>query len=133
MLQSMKTMLCTLFTLTASILISRAEITDKTMGRLQETSSEKLTIKVQKITENRLMGGIKYTLEAKVTAVTESATDLKVGDDIVIRYRVSKAPGSYPGKVEEGKSYMAYLSFDPKRGDQVYDSAAGRGTFMAVD
>ena len=68
-----------------------------------------------------------------LTSTKCAATDLKVGDDIVIRYRVSKAPGSYPGKVEEGKSYMAYLSFDPKRGDQVYDSAAGRGTFMAVD
>ena len=128
----MKTLFQTLLVLAASIGLAQAEITDDTMRGLQKRAAEKIEIEVLKTSKLPLPGGAKYKIQAKVTKVTESASGLKVGDEIDIRYHTSMAPGSYPNSVKKGESYKAYLRLEPEK-KKHYEDVAGRGTFMAVE
>ena len=129
----MKTLTFLMLALIGSLAIAKAEISDENMRGLQARAAEKIEIEVLKASRLPLPGGAKHKVEGKVTKVTESASGLKVGDKIVIRYHTSMAPGSYPNKVEKGKRYKAYLRLDPKRDDKTYEDVAGRGTFMAAE
>ena len=120
----MKTLFQTLLVITASIGLSQAEITDDTMRGLQGWAAEKLTIEVFKASKAWRPDGSRHTVEAKVTAVTASASGFKVGDKIEICYHITKAPGSYPNSFKKGESYKACLRLD--------EDVAGRGTFEAV-
>ena len=127
----MKTLLHLILSLAASIGLANAEITDDTMRGLQASATERIEIEVLKASKSWRPGGSFHKVHAKVTAVSASASGLKVGDKIAIHYHVSKAPGSYPRTVEKGKLYKAYLRLDPDKKDKTYGSSAGRGTFVA--
>ena len=117
-----------------------AELPPYVYRDMQAKSPERLTIKVKSVkTEERDEPErklISVTAEAEVTAVERTASQLKPGRAIRIRYTRSdyKQPIAGPSQVpilREGETYPAFLSKN-KEGD-AYAPAAGGYSFQVVE
>ncbi len=126
--------------LVASCLAASGAIPIETEREFQAKAPEKLEIEVTKVRRLPLVGGvatIRITAEARVTAVTESATGLEVDDVIEIRYEVPAVPipGAPPSVVRRDRSYAAYLRVadaEVDEGGRRYQPAAHSGTFEPI-
>ena len=123
----------------------------KAIRKLQENSPEALVIEIVEVKRNELTSAstsprlkvshsIQYSVKAKVVSVDRSATKLKAGSVITINYNVpdmkkSPEPGDYPGGVEKGKTYRAFLEKAPGEGkkgkekEKDYRPGAASGSF----
>ena len=109
---------------------------------LQSGSPEKLLIEAQSVQKKRnLTGSVDLEVKAKVIAVEKSATGLKEGDSLTIRYWIPDPgmplpAGAWPIEIEKGKTYTAYLGppsgayrrLDDKE-KKIYFPAAVSGSF----
>jgi hypothetical protein len=117
-----------------------AELPPYVYRDMQAKSPERLTVKVKSVKteerdepERRLVA---VTVEAEVTAVERTASQLKPGQAIRIRYTHTdyKQPMSGPSQVpilREGETYPAFL-VKSKEGD-TYAPAAGGYSFQLVE
>ena len=130
--------------LTAALLVclsasAFAELPPYVYRDMQAKSPERLTIKVKSVKtverdepERKL---VDVTIEAEVAAVEHTASELKPGQTIRIRYTHTdyKQPIAGPSQVpvlREGETYPAFLSKN-KEGD-TYAPAAGGYSFEVV-
>ncbi len=132
------------FPLTAALLVclsasAFAELPPYVYRDMQAKSPERLTVKVKSVKtverdepERKL---VDVTVEAEVTAVERTASELKAGQTIRIRYTHTdyKQPMAGPSQVpilREGETYPAFLGKN-KEGD-TYAPAAGGYSFEVV-
>ena len=132
------------FVLAAALLVclsasAAAELPPYVYKDMQAKSPERLTIKVKSVkTEERDESErklIAVTAEAEVVEVERTASELKAGQTIRIRYTHTdyKQPIAGPSQVpilREGETYPAFLS-KSKEGD-TYSPAAGGYSFEVV-
>lgn len=133
------------FLLSAALLVclsasALAELPPYVYRDMQAKSPERLTIKVKSVKtqerdepDRRL---IDVTVEAEVTEVARTASRLKPGQSIRIRYTHSdfKQPMAGPSQVpilREGETYPAFLGKD--KGGDAYAPAAGGYSFQVVE
>ena len=131
--------LVALFTYSLDLAISVSELPPDVYKADQAESPEALMIKVKSvaIAKTKQTWGIRsdITADAEVEAVTRSASGLRVGDRIRIKYSHSTytqpiAGPSEPDILREGRSYPAFLAKSPKDGS--YTLEAGGYSFRAV-
>ncbi|NNE90520.1 MAG: hypothetical protein HKN23_02635 [Verrucomicrobiales bacterium] len=107
---------------------------------LQKKAPDQVVIEVldSKTNEKKVSGAFYFyfDVKAKITAIDRSASGLKIGDEIRIKYsrpNIDKTPaaGDWAGGVDKGKSYTAHLKpVAGKAGN--FDPAAASGTFVEV-
>ena len=116
---------------------SRAELPPSAYKERQEQAPEALVIKVQSVSQRETKEPkwktVEFVVKAEVQKVERSATKLKPGATIEIRYsqRHYSEPMAGPSEVpalKEGQVCPAYLSGDGK----MYSPAAGGYSFETV-
>ena len=111
-----------------------AELSNHAYEQMQETAPECIDIEVLKVKTEKLTDGIQVEIEAKVTGVKRSESNLKAGDTIVIKYfhdtRGLIGPAPIP-ILDEGKSYPAFLVKED--GNDFYEPAAMGRSFSVVN
>lgn len=111
-----------------------------TIEKLQHQAPEAIEVVVTKVGMackiGGKLGGIQYTVTAKVVGVTRSKGGLKKGDTVTIFYQhpTERAVGDYPSVVEKEGRYRAFLkrSKDSSEKRVLYAPAAMSGTFIVV-
>lgn len=111
------------------------------IAEMQDRAPEKARIEIVSVkrTEVEHKGdfAFNFRVTAKVVAVDRTATELKIGDEIEIRYSIpnfekSPAAGDWPEAVVEGTNYLAFLHVR-KVEKKLYDPAAASGSFEPAD
>ncbi|HZS06548.1 MAG TPA: hypothetical protein VFD58_17050 [Blastocatellia bacterium] len=112
---------------------SFAELPPYAYQQMQKAAPEYLEIEVRSVRTGRASDGIEVEVEAAVTGVRRSASHLRQGAVIRIRYvhdtRHLIGPGPIP-VLEKGKKYPAFLRRDPK--EKVWRPAAMGRSFEVV-
>lgn len=101
--------------------------------QMQKAAPEQITIKVDSVKHQRWFRKSEI-VTATVTAVTKSATKLKVGDKITIKYQYPRRHKKVPGpalipQLEKGATYPAWLR---KSAAGHYIPDAGGSSFSVV-
>jgi hypothetical protein len=128
----------TLLSITIALVISvqpgLAELPPSAYKEMQESAPEYVDIQVLKVKTEKVTDGIMVDIEAKVTGVKRSESNLKVGNTIVIKYfhdtRGLVGPAPIP-ILDEGESYPAFLV--KADGNDFYEPAAMGRSFSVVD
>lgn len=115
------------------IAASQAEIPTKAYLQMQAGAAEVIEIKVEAVKHQHIFRK-QEMVSAVVTRVTKSASKLKVGDKIEIKYRhvpLGNAVGPSPiPKLDKGKTYPAWLK---KSQEGHYEPAARGMSFEKID
>ncbi|HWP93996.1 MAG TPA: hypothetical protein VNN20_17570 [Thermodesulfobacteriota bacterium] len=128
----------TLLSITMVLLISvqpgLADLPPSAYKEMQESAPEYIDIEVLKVKTEKVTDAIMVDIEAKVTGVKRSESNLKAGDTIVIRYfhdtRGLIGPAPIP-ILDEGKSYPAFLVKED--GNDFYQPSAMGRSFSVVN
>ncbi|MGJ8696649.1 MAG: hypothetical protein ACSHYF_10050 [Verrucomicrobiaceae bacterium] len=107
------------------------ELSPRSYRGLQVGAPEKISIKVVEVKHQNFFRKLEM-VRAKVTAVSKSATKLKVGDEIEIRYRrvFLKGPGPAPiPELKKGELCPAWLR---KNEEGFYEPAARARSFVEL-
>lgn len=132
MTQPLSLFLLLLFSLSAS-----AALPLKAIKRFQEKAPEHLNLRVTAVKEKIVKKGKAHyyslSVEAKITKVLKSSSQLKEGDVITLNYDVpntKKTPqaGDWAPRLRAG-NYEAFLKKDAK-GDKQFVPAAYSGSFL---
>jgi len=133
-IHSARIVCCALILIIASTPAAFGELPPYVYKNMQDNAPEHLQIKVQSVKTKEVKDGIQVFAEAKVTAVTRSTSNLKVGDIIRIEYfhstRGVPGPSSVPILVQD-RSYEAFLSRYSTR-DKSFSPDAGGKSFPPV-
>ena len=134
-----KTYVLVAFALSLGLAITRAELPPDVYKSDQARSPEALMIKVKsvRVVKKKQTWGMRSDIEAEaqVKAVTRSASGLRVGDLIRIKYSHSSytqpmAGPSEPDILRQGESYPAFLARNAKDGS--YALEAGGYSFRLI-
>ena len=122
-----------LLTLLGLMVSANAELPPSAYLQMQEGASEKIEIKVEAVKHQHIFRKQEW-VSAVVTKVMKSASKLKVGDKIEIKYRhepLRGAVGPSPiPKLDKGKSYPAWLR---KTKEGHFEPAARGMSFEKID
>ena len=115
------------------IVSSKAELPPEAYLQMQAGATEVIEIKVEAVKHQHLFRKQEH-VSAVVTKVTKSASKLKVGDKIEIKYRhvrLGNAVGPSPiPQLDQGKTYPAWLR---KSEDGHYEPDARGMSFEKID
>jgi hypothetical protein len=125
---------CALILIIASTPAAFGELPPFVYKNMQDNAPEHLQIKVLSVKTKEEKDGIQVFAEAKVTSITRSASNLKVGDVIRIDYfhstRRVVGPSPVPLLVQD-QLYEAFLSRYSTR-DKSYSPDAGGRSFSTI-
>jgi len=125
---------CAVLLIIAGIQAAFGELSPDAYKRMQDKAPEHLQIRILSVNTQDEKDGSQVIAEAKVTAVTRSASHLKLGDVIRISYfhGTRLAPGSSPVPLlVQDQSYQAFLRCYSTR-DKSYSPEAGGKSFPEV-
>lgn len=132
MTQPLSLFLLLLFSLSAS-----AALPLKAIKRFQEKAPEHLNLKVTAVKEKNVKKGAahyySFSVEAKITKVLKSSSQLKEGDVITLNYDIpnmEKSPqaGDWAPRLKTG-NYEVFLKKN-KKGEKKFVPAAYSGSFL---
>jgi hypothetical protein len=132
--RSARMVCCALILIIASTPAAFGELPPFVYKNMQDNAPEHLQIKVLSVKTKEEKDGIQVFAEAKVTSITRSASNLKVGDVIRIDYfhstRRVVGPSPVPLLVQD-QLYEAFLSRYSTR-DKSYSPDAGGRSFSTI-